>query len=160
MENEELIQKLTELSVSLNNVKEQIPSIIKNMESLLTNDTLTNFRLEESNKTVSKLNDDISELEENLVSVCKDVESIKIKDEKIFRILDVLKIKVENYENKCAEYRKQNDEKCKIQKPKTGFWEYVSKIPPLITIFVFISSILYGLFKLYFKIITQLGIPF
>ena len=78
MENEELIQKLTELSVSLNNVKEQIPSIIKNMESLLTNDTLTNFRLEESNKTVSKLNDDISELEENLVSVCKDVESIKI----------------------------------------------------------------------------------
>ena len=58
MENEELIQKLTELSVSLGNLKEQIPSIIKNMESLLTNDTLTNFKIEESNKSIDKINED------------------------------------------------------------------------------------------------------
>ena len=158
MENDELIQKLTELSVSLNNVKEQIPTIIKNMESLLTNDTLTSFRLEESGKSIDKLNDDLSELEENLEAVCKDVESIKLKDEKIFRILDVLKVKIGNYESKCEEYRKQND--VKYNSKKMGFWDYVSKIPSLITIVVFLSTLLYGIFKLYFTIISQIGLPF
>ena len=158
MENDELIQKLTELSVSLNNVKEQIPIIIKNMESLLTNDTLTSFRLEESGKSIDKLNDALSELEENLETVYKDVESIKLKNEKIFRILDVLKVKIGNYESKCEEYRKQNDAKCNAK--KMGFWDYVSKIPSLITIVVFLSTLLYGIFKLYFTIISQIGLPF
>lgn len=158
MENDELIQKLTELSVSLNNLKEQIPSIIKNMESLLTNDTLTNFRLEENGKSIAKINEDLSELEENLESVYKDVESIKLKDEKIFRILDVLKIKIGSYESKCEEYRKMNDAKCNAK--KMGFWDYVSKIPSLITIVVFLSTLLYGIFKLYFTIVSQIGIPF
>lgn len=160
MENEELIQKLTELSVSLGNLKEQIPSIIKNMESLLTNDTLTNFKIEESNKSIDKINEDLSELEENLDSVCKDVESIKLKDEKIFRILDVLKVKIGSCENKCSEYRKLNEAKIVPKEKKMGFWDYVSKLPSLITIIIFVSTIIYGLFKIYFTIASQIGIPF